>query len=58
MKFSAFLLFVLLPFFALCQGNFTSHYKIYDTKNQKLVSVNDIIDNVANTDVLFFWRGT
>src|SRR5258708_38472553 len=54
MKFSAILLFILLPFFALCQENFTSHYKIYDTKNQKIISAEDIIGNIANADVLFF----
>ena len=54
MKFSAILLFVLLPFFALCQENFTSHYKIYDTKNQKLIAAEDIVSNMNNADVLFF----
>ena len=54
MKFSAAVLLVFLPFFAFCQENFATHYKIYDTKNQKLITAEDIINNMANADVLFF----
>jgi uncharacterized iron-regulated protein len=54
MKFSAAVLLVFLPFFALCQENFAAHYKIYDTKNQKIIAVEDIINNMNNADVLFF----
>lgn len=54
MKFSAAALFVLLPFFALCQENFATHYKIYDTKHQKLIAAEEIIKRMANADVLFF----
>jgi len=54
MKFSAILLFVLLPYIALGQENFASHYKIYDTKNQKIISPEHIISNMKDADVLFF----
>jgi len=48
------LLIAFSPVFAFCQESFSSHYKIYDTKNQKLVSVDDIIGNMDKADVLFF----
>jgi uncharacterized iron-regulated protein len=53
MKFTFSLFLTLLPFFAICQEDFSSHYKIYDTKNQKVVSVDDIINNTNQVDVLF-----
>lgn len=53
MKFAVILLFVLLPYFAWCQESTAIHYKIYDTKNQKLVSADDIISNMDQADVLF-----
>jgi uncharacterized iron-regulated protein len=54
MKFSAVLLLMFLPAFAFCQENTTTHYKIYDTKNQKIISVDDIINDMDKADVLFF----
>jgi uncharacterized iron-regulated protein len=54
MKLSAILLLVFLPLFAFCQENTTPDYKIYDTKNQKLVSTDDVISNMDQADVLFF----
>ena len=54
MKFSAILLFVLLPLFALCQESAMQNYKIYDTRNQKVISADNIISNMDQADVLFF----
>ncbi|MDB5137364.1 MAG: ChaN family lipoprotein [Mucilaginibacter sp.] len=54
MKFLTVLLLLFTPIFAFCQGNSTSHYKIYDTKAHKLVSVNDMINDMDKADVLFF----
>ncbi len=54
MKFLIILLVASLPFFAFCQENPSAHYKIYDTKNHKLVSVDDIISNMDRADILFF----
>lgn len=54
MKFSAILLLVFVPLFAFCQESTAQHYKIYDTKNQKIASVDDIINNMDNADILFF----
>ena len=54
MKFSTILLLLFSPIIGLCQENTLSHYKIYDTKNQKLIAAEDIINNMDNADVLFF----
>jgi len=54
MKISIILSFLSLPLFAFCQQDFSSHYKIYDTRNQKVVSADDIINDMNNADVLFF----
>lgn len=54
MKISIILSFLFLPLLAFCQEDFSSHYKIYDTRNQKVISVQDIISAMGNTDVLFF----
>jgi uncharacterized iron-regulated protein len=54
MKFSIILSFLLLPLFAFCQEDFSRRYKIYDTKNQKVISAGDIVDSMNNADVLFF----
>ncbi|RZK54825.1 MAG: hypothetical protein EOO87_09435 [Pedobacter sp.] len=32
----------------------SKHYKIYDVKNQKTISLEDIVSNTKNVDVLFF----
>ncbi len=54
MKFPFIILLVFLPLFALCQDNIATHYKIYDTRNQKQVSIDDIVDKMGQADVLFF----
>ncbi len=54
MKISIVLPLLFLPLFAFCQEDFSSHYKIYDTRNQKITSVDDIISDMSNADVLFF----
>lgn len=54
MKIFALLLIWFAPTLLLAQQDFSSHYKIYDTKNQKLVSVDDMISNLDHADVLFF----
>ena len=47
-------MFLFSSSFAWCQDNSTAHYKIYDTKHQKIISVDDIVADMNNADVLFF----
>lgn len=54
MKISIILSLLFLPLFVFCQEDFSRHYKIYDTRNQKVISVDDIISDMNNADVLFF----
>jgi len=54
MKITYFLLLFCLPFYALSQDTLSSHYKIYDTQSQKVVSVDNIISDMNKADVLFF----
>jgi uncharacterized iron-regulated protein len=54
MKLNLFLLFVLVPSLAVCQADLTAHYKIYNTKDQKQVTLNDVVTQLKNADVLFF----
>lgn len=44
---------ILLPLFVKSQ-DINQHYKIYDVKKQKTISLDDIITDMANADVLFF----
>src|SRR6195952_5464823 len=48
------LILFLTPLFALSQDTLSKHYKIYSTSKQKIVSVDDIINDMAKADVLFF----
>jgi len=54
MKISIILSLLFLPLFTFCQEDFSRHYKVYDTKNQKVISIDDIINNLENAGVLFF----
>lgn len=48
------LLFIALPFCAFSQDSLSNHYKIYSTSKQKIVSLDDIADDMSSVDVLFF----
>src|SRR5665213_1938705 len=48
------LFFAIIPFLASSQDLLTSHYKIYSTAKQKLISLDDMVGDMANADVLFF----
>lgn len=54
MKKLIFLLTILLPISALAQDNMERHYKIYSTSKQKLVTLDDIVNDMNDADVLFF----
>jgi len=54
MKFTLSLLVFLLPLFALCQDQMAPHYKIYNTAKNSTATVDDVINDMAGADVLFF----
>lgn len=43
-----------IPLFAFSQDSLSTHYKIYSVARQKEVSLDDIANDLANADVLFF----
>jgi len=48
------LIFVLLISTGLFAQEISSHYKIYDVKKQKTISIDDIVTDMESADVLFF----
>ncbi|MES2375305.1 MAG: ChaN family lipoprotein [Bacteroidota bacterium] len=54
MKSAILSLLLILPLLALSQDTQNQHYKIYSTALQKQVSLDDVISNMDNADVLFF----
>jgi len=48
-----FLTFI-IPAFCFSQDSLKSHYKIYSTSKQKFVTVDEIVSQMNNADVLFF----
>jgi uncharacterized iron-regulated protein len=44
---------LLLPLFVSAQ-DMSKHYKVYDVKKQKIVSLDDIVTDLGNANVLFF----
>src|SRR6201996_7924723 len=53
MKATLLFLIFTLPLVVLSQ-DLSPHYKIYSTAKQKVISVDDIVNDMANADVLFF----
>jgi uncharacterized iron-regulated protein len=45
---------VFIPFFASSQDLLASHYKIYSTSKQLIITLDDIAGDMAHADVLFF----
>jgi uncharacterized iron-regulated protein len=45
---------LVLPSLAFSQDSLSNHYKIYSTAQQKLISPDDIVNDMGNADVLFF----
>lgn len=54
MKVSAIALLLIIPFFVRSQDSLSTHYKIYSTSRQKIISVDDIVNDLDKADVLFF----
>jgi uncharacterized iron-regulated protein len=54
MKVYTILLLITLPFYALSQDSLSAHFKIYNTAKQKQVTIDDIVNDMSKSDVLFF----
>jgi len=54
MKFSLLFLVLILPLCVFSQDSLSAHYKIYSVAKQKIVSLDDITNDMMNADVLFF----
>jgi uncharacterized iron-regulated protein len=54
MKIFGIILFILLPIISFSQDSLANHYKIYNTSKHKIVTVDDIINDMSKSDVLFF----
>jgi uncharacterized iron-regulated protein len=48
------LLLIALPFCVISQDQSSGHYKIYSTSKQKQITLDEIVNDMANADVLFF----
>lgn len=46
--------FCLLTAAASAQDSMSIHYKIYDTRNKQIVTIDKIVADMAEADVLFF----
>jgi len=54
MRFAAALLLFFAPIIAFCQDNVAQHYKIYNTAKNSPATLDDVINDMAKADVLFF----
>jgi uncharacterized iron-regulated protein len=54
MKVSVIIIITFLPLFSFCQDSLSTHYKIFNIQTQKTVTVDDIVNDMHNADVLFF----
>jgi uncharacterized iron-regulated protein len=54
MKILATLVITLLSLKAVSQDSLSAHYKIYSSAKQKLITVDEIANDMTNADVLFF----
>src|ERR1700743_2767162 len=54
MKFITAVCAFLLPVAVFSQDSLSNHYKIYSVSAQKVVSVDDIVNDMGRADVLFF----
>jgi uncharacterized iron-regulated protein len=46
--------FLIFTFFSVAQDSMSVHYKIYDTRNKQVISIEKIVADMAGADVLFF----
>src|SRR4026207_940274 len=54
MKFFVGMISLSFSFSSLAQDSMSSHYKIYDTRSKQIVTIDKIVTDMADADVLFF----
>jgi uncharacterized iron-regulated protein len=54
MKFTAALLLLILPIAAFCQDPMATHYKVYNSAKNAPATIDDVVNDMAKADVLFF----
>jgi uncharacterized iron-regulated protein len=54
MKLLIVLLILISPALLLAQDSMSIHYKIYDTRSKQIISIDKIVTDMADADVLFF----
>jgi uncharacterized iron-regulated protein len=54
MKICLYLLLFMLPILAVAQAPMEQHYKIYNTAQKRIATADDIVNDMAIADVLFF----
>jgi len=54
MKFFAGMISFFFSFSTLAQDSMSAHYKIYDTRTKQIVTIDKIVTDMADADVLFF----
>jgi uncharacterized iron-regulated protein len=54
MKLLALLILSLLSFQAMSQDSLSTHYKIYSSAKQKIITIDEIVNDMVDADVLFF----
>jgi uncharacterized iron-regulated protein len=54
MKICLYLLLFMLPILAVAQAPMEQHYKIYNTAQKRIATADDIVNDMAKADVLFF----
>jgi uncharacterized iron-regulated protein len=46
--------FLLFTYTMIAQDSMSAHYKIYDTRTKQIITIDNIVTDMANADVLFF----
>ncbi|MXV15935.1 ChaN family lipoprotein [Hufsiella ginkgonis] len=54
MKRMLFLFTMLMPFTGFSQANMEAHYRVYDAAQKKVITIDELVKNVKNADVVFF----
>jgi uncharacterized iron-regulated protein len=54
MKFIFYAVCMMIPALSFSQGSMEQHYKIYDTRAKQIITIDKIVTDMAQADVLFF----